>query len=606
MKLHTLISFFILILLAVACNENGPEWNESNPPGENDVEMTEGPFYLNFNVYGSERATKASSYTYDDLENMVVNGKIYVFEESTDNKEENAVCITWGNLGPANTSDGTGVVVKTVEYRNIELKDFEYDASKTYYALAVLNYNDDFIPPYIGDTFEGWANRAQTSNMLILANTVDETKDKSPHYKYITMVNATGQANHTSGDFTPVTLVKIDKGDIKRGEFDSSHECKTTIFVQRNVAKVLVVNKNGTDLPSTDKMVPIGPYRVQMNISNWYLDVTNLSTYPVQKIGALTWEKTHFHTGIPQYDQICWAIDPNYSDLTKSKQNGDFSFSQLPWSNGIGQPMYCLENTFDIDNMLQGQTTRAVVRCQMEWWGNERGGGRNTEIRLPEGYINSDSKETNTGNNFSEGYFTIGKGDDMTLWDFKHIEEKLNNIGRTWDENFQVSLKESLKMPQPNPSTDGGGGYYTLQNLIDVSPVSAVSSQDRWNELAAALGLADADSDLIAYYFNCWTYYVVRIRHFSDSQGVKWNEDTKLRERDGEKVAKYEPFHLGRYGVLRNNEYTITINSVQGLGSPEPFPEITDDDTDDMPDEYKMNVSINIKNWNKRANGFVF
>lgn len=57
---------------------------------------------------------------------------------------------------------------------------------------------------------------------------------------------------------------------------------------------------------------------------------------------------------------------------------------------------------------------------------------------------------------------------------------------------------------------------------------------------------------------------------------------------------------LGRYGVLRNNWYDITVEGVKGLGSPI-NPKLTPT-TDDELESY-IAVRINVLSWAKRTQG---
>ncbi len=70
-------------------------------------------------------------------------------------------------------------------------------------------------------------------------------------------------------------------------------------------------------------------------------------------------------------------------------------------------------------------------------------------------------------------------------------------------------------------------------------------------------------------------YYVVPIRHFDDTQQPKSNA-------------------YGRYGVVRNHLYKITINSVSRVGSPMP-PVPTDEPADQTPTFISANVVV--QNW---------
>jgi hypothetical protein len=56
---------------------------------------------------------------------------------------------------------------------------------------------------------------------------------------------------------------------------------------------------------------------------------------------------------------------------------------------------------------------------------------------------------------------------------------------------------------------------------------------------------------------------------------------------------------LGRYGVLRNNWYELSVNKVSGLGYPK-VPEVKPDLPDDENDQY-ISVSVKILSWAKRS-----
>lgn len=587
----------------------------------------ESGIFIDLNIDGAFNVTtRDNNITYEEAENTVVNGKIFVFEGSPEGEESKARCITSANLFPYEEIDVTDaeslLLSKKLHCRNIELKNFDYDASKDYYALVTLNTNDGFEPPLRDDLFGPWAATPQKSNMLLDVKSFPDYSSLPLHYKYITMTNATGQVRHNEGDFLPSTLVKIDKGDIKRGKFDTNHQSNTIIYVQRNVASVTVQPKinevsGKAELASNEKLVNIGESVVQMNLNTFFLDIINTTSYPVQNIVGLDWSNVHMHSGNTTFDQIYWAVDPNYDDLTKSKASGDFSNSIAPVSNGMGSPMYCLENTFDIDNMLQAQTTRAIIRARMEWWGNDAKSSKNEEIKLPEGYLydangenNTTSRNRVTGNNFDEyGFFTIGKDETATLWDFMHLQGKLQDkcleiFEKECLVNLQRELAEGAKAANPAFRL---GGKYLLKDLVEITDAEGniiSPSPDQLVILGNALGLPDALRDKISFYIQGYVYYVVRIRHFYDEEGVGWDGEYTLRERDGEKIARYEERHLGRYGVVRNTQYLITVKSIKGLGEPEQFPDFTPDDTDDMPNDYLLDLSVSIKPWGKRKNSF--
>lgn len=79
-------------------------------------------------------------------------------------------------------------------------------------------------------------------------------------------------------------------------------------------------------------------------------------------------------------------------------------------------------------------------------------------------------------------------------------------------------------------------------------------------------------------------YYTQAIKHFGQNYTLG----------DDKTATKY----IGRYGVVRNNWYELTINSVSGPGEPEITPP-DDEHVDD--EEGYIKCTINVLSWAKRS-----
>ena len=106
------------------------------------------------------------------------------------------------------------------------------------------------------------------------------------------------------------------------------------------------------------------------------------------------------------------------------------------------------------------------------------------------------------------------------------------------------------------------------------------------NKINEKLGLSEAAG--IATYLNGEAYYIARIKHFNEL--TPWNP--------GEAYDSKNEKYLGRYGVLRNNWYDLSVNSISGLGYPE-VPEVKPTVPDDENDQY-INVEVKILDWAMR------
>ena len=182
------------------------------------------------------------------------------------------------------------------------------------------------------------------------------------------MANAPKYIDATSD---PTTLVKVNNICASREEAQA--KAATTVYVERGLAKVTMQNyKTGgyTIAAGTtyagDKVV----------ITDWKLDVTNKSTYPVHQTDGLKtawgeiWGEDRFADATNKsFKRVYWGVDPNYSgnalqNLTACQAAFNMiKNSEVAGEAGKDHPQYCLENTFDLANMMQGQTTRVVFKA---------------------------------------------------------------------------------------------------------------------------------------------------------------------------------------------------------------------------------------------------
>lgn len=110
-------------------------------------------------------------------------------------------------------------------------------------------------------------------------------------------------------------------------------------------------------------------------------------------------------------------------------------------------------------------------------------------------------------------------------------------------------------------------------------------------KLNTKLGLDATKGFGIKTYKNGESYYIARIKHFGDEL-TPWAAGDEIY---GGKNLNW----LGRYGVLRNNWYDLTINKISGPGYPD-VPEVKPKTPDDEDTKY-INVSVKILDWAKRS-----
>lgn len=395
----------------------------------------------------------------------------------------------------------------------------------------------------------------------------------------------------TEAGVEPTTLVQI-KG-IYRTKEEAQSKPGTTIHVERGLAKVTVKSSPNNYFAEGGANVTGSNYSSdKVQITNWALDVTNKKSFPVHVTsglkGGTTTSEGETVTGYPDiwknesgttpatsrfvsqlpgtgaFKRVYWGIDPNYSTnyTTVEVCKGAFNvLGNAEITGNVANPLYCLENTFDISHMMQGQTTRVIFKAK---------------------YTPKDGLAGTDGT-----FYTIGNM--TTILKKADLETTVNNAA--------TSVLPGCTVDYTNLET-GGSHVITLADIKYGTPSAVLEAEkiygtkkgkDIVKEINDKLGLKAGVG--INTYLKGVTYYIARIKHFGNDL-TPWAAGN---ETYGANNAKY----LGRYGVLRNNLYDLTINTISGPGYPD-VPEVKPTDPDDEDTKY-ISVSVKILDWAKRS-----
>ena len=487
----------------------------------------------------------------------VKNGTILIFDANTDK------FVTSAELGTMNPwtkeTDENGVTtaaIATVQLHNVSVNG-------SYKALVLLNnYNEDTSNKKVTlpTTAETYANWSKDASKVIVANYEKSTDG-------IFMANAP-QYNTTS---EPTTLVKVNNICASREEAQA--KAATTVYVERGLAKVTMQNFDTDGYTVAD-----GTYKdATVKIENWKLDVTNTKTFPVHQIGGLTtdyagiWSKDRFYdtNTASTFKRVYWGVDPNYDNADfQTLPNCKTEFNMIAKDKvdglaGADKPQYCLENTFNLDNMKQGQTTRVVFKA----------------VFTP--------KDFTTGQTF----FKIGN--NTAIWDATKLAQQIKTVAiavmgiTTVEEQNKYTV--DINAGGDNSIAKKAGQHLIAAENIKYSGDAADNkvTEDYVNTINEKLGLSASAG--ISTYLNGEAYYIARIKHFNEL--TPWTAGTPY----GDDNASF----LGRYGVLRNNWYDLSVESISGLGYPD-VPEVKPEVPDDENDQY-VNVEVKILKWAKRS-----
>ncbi len=516
-------------------------------------------------------------------EYAVNDATLVIFKKGTATSENDYQYVetaSLGNLEPWKKDNTTDNGITTEATITAELKQAAVGENGDYYALVILNNEkgtDKKVTLPTGTTTYGAWNIA---NKATAANLVDNTKG-------FYMANA---PEFTKNGTEPTTLVQI-KG-IYRTKEEAHSKPGATVHVERGLAKVTVSSSSTSDYFAKAGANATGnKYKSDnVKIESWALDVINKNSFPVHVTTGLKLGATWTDQKIPSYatiwnnvakttdrfvsqltaegafKRVYWGIDPNYSmdlsDLTKCKAQftlAEANGTGVTWNNGSGsdKPLYCLENTFDINNMLQGQTTRVLLKAT-----------------YTPSVLASETDKT---------FFMIGNSSD--IWTKKNLTDQITSKAEEvlkTTTGVKVTLKDKLLE---------GGTHFLDATTVEIKSGEDDKTSEVVDQLNTKLGLNKTNGVGIKTYKNGESYYIARIKHFGDDL-TPWNAGEVTYDTDNDK-------YLGRYGVLRNNWYDLTINKISGPGYPD-VPEVKPTDPDDENDKY-INVSVKILDWAKRS-----
>lgn len=560
MKIKHLFGLAVIAAMTASCSSNNDLVNGGNGSSEVENGTAYASFKINLPTTSGTRAVPDGTPDFNEgtaAEYEVKNGTILIFDAKTDQFVTSADLETMNPWTDVNENGVTTAAIATVQLTNVSVKG-------TYKALVLLNNNtkDDKTKkvtlPTTADTYATWSKDASKANA-----------DNYVSLNGIFMANAPMYKDETT---EPTTLVDI------KGVYASKEEAQanpaTTIYVERGLAKVTMKDFETKGYSIGDGTTYAG---ATVKIEKWQLDVTNKSTFPVHQIGGLSstttgfakiWSTPRFYDGDNKtFKRVYWGVDPNYNNADyQDLANCKTAFKMIENKDvtgaaGEANPQYCLENTFDLNNMKQGQTTRVVFKA----------------VFTPNGF-----KTVQT-------FYKIGNNTD--IWKEADLKQQiktvaLNVMGITTPEEqakYDVDLSKGTNI-------SGKAGQHLIKAANITYSGEAASSQvtdDNVDKINKKLGLSDAAG--ISTYLNGEAYYIARIKHFNEL--TPW---TPGKAYDSDNAG-----FLGRYGVLRNNWYELSVNKVSGLGYPD-VPEVKPTLPDDENDQY-ISVSVKILSWAKRS-----
>ena len=582
MKRFNLIPLALTTLMLGACSsEDG-----LNLGGGNSVAQGEkGYISFSLNLPTVKSTANRANDDFDDgaaTEYNVKDATLLLFSGANEGEATFAGAYDLSTKMTGGTSDGDNI---TTTYKIAQ--EVTKPVGANVYAMVVINGKTSNVLTESGGTWSikgqtltasttkykdlaGAAYNLSNTDVANIASTADGgcfLMTNAPLY-----TKAGGVSNPTGGSVQ--TLTEINPNNIFTTKEEAKANPAANVYVERAVAKVTVTgNTSGTQA---------GGNIANYEIKGWTLDVTNQSSYLVRNVNDADWWSLKAN-GVNDYRFVgaaavadglyrtYWGIDPNYSTGGTFTTQAGTTPTNL---KTVGANDYCLENTFNLTQMKDDQTTRVIVAAALDL---------DADGTADDFYV-LDNDKSNTAltlegikNTIKAAY--LANGTVVGL-----LKANLNGGASIGAEDLDVTFDQKATT----------GGYVTVSE-ITIKDESA----SKFKTGAIPEGLQAANNDAIiadvnaahkiAYYKGGVSYYPVMIKHFGDDL-TPWS--------NGEVYGSNNADFLGRYGVLRNNWYSINVTGIKNIGDPE-VPKVYG--TPDDPSESWISVTINILSWAKRS-----
>lgn len=470
------------------------------------------------------------------------------------------------------------------------------------YLLAILNYVPSLAPG--------------TPLSVVKSTLVPITSSYSSTVYYVMSNAPLARANDGTG--TVGTLVQVDPSLFFATEEEAAEHPAAQIYVERLAAKVSV---ELGDIPTRSNSVPEGnqvsytDYYVKGNPNLVFAD-QHLADYSIYNYNTQSYLVRHFtdgwqslhRDGTTDYRFVepqplpysttslyrtYWAEDANYDEnmYTNIDDAEDDIFKswkdiKTKASGSTGESDYCAENTMDLAHMNIRNSTLVLVRLNLNNYTSfytTSVTGSDVIYQLPtnpnaeEGTTASSTfarqqdgsaamRHTSTPTSDQHYYVSSARTIDEYLREWLM---QTNANARQWVETYAAGNANHIKIDLTN--SDGSrncgpaDGGQAVVHCTQTARTAGTTGADAFSTLN--LDTYFAQNITVNFYDDGYCYYLVPIMHFGDTQ-APWQSAATMT--GGTASAAYgtaNAAYLGRYGVVRNNWYTITITGVNHVGA---------------------------------------
>lgn len=620
-KIYLPLALAATLALGACSSDNVVDNGGSNP-----IDLSKGGFVkMSLNLpTDNNRGSRTELDDGLDNEYGIKNAYLVLFERENKKSENEATFRGAYELENSDFKDFEAVgdnpnhvtITKRIAFAN----DTKPQTGNKLYALVVLNNNGLFTVDAtkheltFDDTKVDAAAYKSASNFINFSKALASTSTDgtTPFASNVAtngifMTNAPLCTKH-GGNADPGTDAKIKTlADVTDNIYTTEAEAKSKpaaeIYVERAVAKVTVQQGTEGKLEANKGNTAS---EISYTLNSWAVDNTNKKSYIVRqydenwnklnsdKVTATDASKYRFVWSSPvnpnateanQLYRTAFAQDPEYKTTTADPDNYNQMTSNakmtLKTTFGNEHPQYCNENTFQVTAQNQDQTTRVVLGVKMSVPG------------IPTSGTPTYDKDLYTVNGNKEVVYT-----EATL--AERLKKILLNdpAVNTWAENHKTDASFDITF---DPAKADAGA--TAIKEATFKGKTAAGAKEETLKSFTTEQLNKALPNIVRYKGGV-AYYAVRIKHFGDSD-TPWNKEGQDVKPGNNSLIYPNPsagasdgWFLGRYGVVRNNWYDISVKKIQTLGDAT-IPAFTTD-PDDVLENY-ISVSINVLSWSKHT-----
>ena len=624
MKKLSLFALAAAGLFLGACSND----DSVNEAAQNAQDFTDGAFIgVSIQMPSAMAPTRANE-DFDDgvaSEYAVKDANLWIFSGAD---EASAKYVAQYQIGTTFVEDGGNNVTSTMNDATQISNELAEQITKSaatvkYYGYVILNNNGVDAVCDASTTFADFKARQWNKIGTPVAEGADPTAEGAfPNGLLMTnspvSAEAGGAAAAPTTDDKYSTLVELDKTKIFATRAAAIAAPAACIFVERAAVKISVETATGANKVGTASDAPA------IAFNNWQIVNFPDNYYNTRKVQAAwgdlasdatatdfsLWKdanKFRFVSGTafaPQLPQphtgpfrTYFAEDPTYNaDVLLNRPQADVANHWI----AMNIPGYTIENTFDVQRQKWGNTTQVCFKATIADGSDFYTlNGGDTFVADPQTTVTNLVSGLPAVKNALQTAIDNLVQADKDAWTTTGVEGKFGytaSVSVTFKDGAPTASKDNVELQATYtiaPKDGATDSHATAASATDDAAIKAA--------LAAAL-----PSYVVSFHKGGVAYYNARIQHFGEYE-TPWSiskpfqtviPGTTIAQIYGTDPEATQRF-LGRYGVVRDNWYKLTIDKVMHIGTAEPI-DVSAEGKKDIPDDQIENyiaVHVHIIPW---------